>query len=203
LAKLYDNGSVIKELENIEENGIKAGEYLKEWENDEWVEVWLKSPPFLHDVDDLRPYFYLTRDALANRVVSNISKLSPQAIEILKCLKSGSDTQLNSALQKAEDTSDYEANEILSDLYNELMSDSADDSNLFKSFLRWGSVKSCLYSETFSLLKNIPKDRIKLSAIPLLSEFAEKTHQKENVMNWLDTLEFDSVIKTAISHLGK
>jgi hypothetical protein len=203
LAKLYDNGSLIKELENIEEKGIGAGEYLKEWENDEWVDVWLKSPPSLHKVEDLRPYFYLTRDALANRVISNINKLSPQAVEVLKCLKSGSDTQLNSALQKAEDTNDYEANEILSDLFNELMSDSVGDSNLFKSFLRWGSVKKCLYSEAFSLLKNIPKDRIKLPVIPLLGEFAEKTDQKEKIIDWLNTLEFDAIIKTAIDHLGR
>jgi hypothetical protein len=199
--KLYDEDSLIKELEKIEEKGVASGESLTEWENDEWVDIWLKSSPALHDVKDLRPYFYLTRDALLNRIVSNVNKLSPHAIEILKWLKSGGDIQISNAIKSSDGINDYEAKEILSNLFNEALSDSAGDSNLFGAILKWGAVKKGLYGEIFSLLKKVPKDRIKLPLIPLLGEFGEKTNQKGKILDWLNSMKFDGNIKKAIEKL--
>jgi predicted KAP-like P-loop ATPase len=202
-AKLYDEKNLIKELELVEEKGISQGELLKEWENDEWIDIWLKSSPSLHGINDLRPYFYLTRDALVNRVVSNPNKLSPQALEIINMLKSKSDLQINNALKKAEDISDHEAREILSSIFNELLSDSSGDTNSFKAFIRWGTVKKSLYGETSSLLRNIPQNIIKLSFIPLLEEFGEKTNQKIIIIDWLRSMKFDGSISKAIEELER
>ena len=203
LASLYDENNLNKELEVIEGKGIGSGESLKEWEDDKWVDNWLKSSPSLHAVNDLRPYFYLTRDALLNRVVSSANKLSPQALEILNLLKSGTDLQINDALKKADEISDHEANEILTNTFNELLSDSRGDASSFKAFLRWGTIRKNLYGEAFSLLKNIPQNRIKLSFVPLLGEFGEKTNQKTILVNWLKSMKFDSQMFKAIEDMEK
>jgi hypothetical protein len=202
-AKLYDENNLLKELETIEGKGISQGEVLKEWENDEWVDIWLKSSPSLHSLNDLRHYFYLTRDALVNRVVSNANKLSPQALEILNSLKSGTDLQINNALKKADDISDHEANEILSSIFDDLLSDSSGDTNSFKAFIRWSTTKKSMYGEAFSLLRNIPQSKIKLSFIPLLEEFGKKTNQKAILRDWLNTMKFDGSISKAIEQWEK
>jgi len=200
-AKLYEESKLIKELEIIEERGISEGEILKEWDKDDWFDIWIKSSPSLHSAGDLRPYFYLTRDALINRVVSNANKLSPQAIEILNLLKSGTDIEINNALKKANDISDYEANEILKNMFNEFLSDSRGDASSFKAFIRWGVIKKSLFGETLSLLMSIPQSKIKLSFIPLFGEFGKSINQKLKIKNWLLEIISDNQIRKAIEDL--
>lgn len=162
--------------------------------------TWIKNEPLLGQVN-LRPYFYFTRDALANRSISNLHNLSTQAMDALAKLKSKADTQIFGAIQASSDINEHESIEILSTIFDEINNEQTVDSQQFKAFLLWGASKQCLYGETLSLLKSIPNEKIRLPFIPLLGEFATKTDQMSQVKQWLHTMSFSESIQKAINQL--
>lgn len=159
-----------KELKLIENGDWDAVNILKIWKDDTWVQNWLKLEPIMADVD-LQPYFYFTREGLQQTHIISSSSLSIEANTILKNLQSKSDIKIADAINKAPNLSQFEAQEILKELINQIQTSSDVDSKLFKSFLSLGETKETLYPDVIIALKSLPASKIKPAFIIRIIEF--------------------------------
>lgn len=177
-----------KELKFIENGEWDNVERLKIWKDDNWVLNWVKLEPALSDMD-LQPYFYFTRESLQQTHIIFSSSLSIEAKSILMDLQSKSDMKLIEAIKKAPNISEFESQEILNELVNQIQNSSDIDSKLFKSFIDWGETKKSLYPDVFIALNSLPVDKIKRAFIPRIIEFfkvCEKpTELKELTDRWM------------------
>jgi hypothetical protein len=202
LSQYHADGTLKDELQLIETKGIENANLLKDWSDDKWLSAWIKNEPNLTKVD-LRPYFYFTRDALTVHYSSNIRKLSPQAQDILKKLSSKSEVSITSAISESKDLVDQEAIETLNAIFIQTMNEESIDRNNLFALVRFGSSRPCLYNETLTLFKSIPKEKIKLSHIVRLEEFGDLSGQKAEVIAWLQSMNFtDKMIKRELGQEG-
>ena len=61
------------------------------WIDDSWMNSWLRIEPKLQD-EDLRPYFFFTKESLLNKQFSSATRMSSNAQEVLNLLLSSSDS---------------------------------------------------------------------------------------------------------------
>lgn len=180
LAQMSARGDSRGELKLFEDGKINELNELKLWKDDYWVQEWIKIKPSISDIE-LAPYFYFTRTSLDEKFSSLKTKLSLIGEEINEKLLSKSDVALKQALMHMDDINEYEASEILDNLYNNMISESTIDNNLFEAFLEWGASKTNLISNTISYLKSIPGSRISISFYPFINSFVEKTNKSNEV----------------------
>lgn len=188
-----------KELDMIENDQWDEVEKLKLWKDDDWFHRWSKIEPKLNAID-LQPYFYFTRESLQFKNISEVHQLSIDAENILTKLLSGSDSGRQEALRNASAINDFEASQILKVLIQEVESTTEISSDLFKSFISWGSTNVQLHNETIVCLNSIPANNIKASFIPRIKQFAEEGNKLKEIKELFDKWKTENTkLKIAIN----
>nr|WP_154985631.1 P-loop NTPase fold protein [Paenibacillus xylanexedens] len=170
-----------KEIELLEKNQLTDTSELKLWKDDKWVQDWCAIEPLLTD-EDLRSYFYFSRSSLDERFDTSIVKLSPVAQNILEKLLSKTAAGLADALRNYLEINDFESSEILQSIFNKIVSETAIDINLFKSFISWGLTRELLHSNVISNLSGLTGGRLNASALRLIKEFMDKANKQTEVL---------------------
>jgi len=170
-----------KEIELLEKNQLTDTSELKLWKDDKWVQDWCAIEPLLTD-EDLRSYFYFSRSSLDERFDTSIVKLSPVAQNILEKLLSKTAAGLTDALRNYLEINDFESSEILQSIFNKIVSETAIDINLFKSFISWGLTRELLHSNVISNLSGLTGGRLNASALRLIKEFMDKANKQTEVI---------------------
>lgn len=187
----------IKLLEMDEWDSI---EKLKIWKDDDWVKDWIKIEPKLSEID-LQPYFYFSRESLQLRISSDNQQLSIEAEKTLKDLLSGSDSARRGAIKKSKQISAYEAIQIQKAIITEIEIASNISLELIKSLTNWGITKEELFSETIICLGAVPSSNIKLSFIPQIKEFGEKSGKVQEIKELFEKWNKENPkLETAISN---
>ncbi len=171
-----------KEIELLELGELTEESELRIWKDDKWVKEWCEIEPKLSEIDDLRPYFYFSRESLDEKFDTSVKKLSPKAKDILDKLVSKTKVGINEAIKAAEEINDYESGEILQSVFVKIISDTSVDNDLFKAFIEWGKTKEILYSNVLSNLSGLSGERINISLIPVIKDFMNESKKITEVL---------------------
>ena len=200
--QINDDGKPI-EIKKIEEGKWEEAEMLNTWKEDIWIKEWLtKIEPPLTD-EDLRPYFYFSRESQKNISLVKSQNLSREALKIIKSLLSGTDTLRNEAIKFSSTVSDFEASAILTELAAKIESTTDIEKSLFQSFIEWGASREELHIDTIAILERLPVDKIKISFIPLIPSFANKLTDKAKIVELMSKWEIKQSLKSAIENETK
>lgn len=181
IAKLYiETQGNTEELRNLEKGELTESSELKLWKDDNWVKRWIKIEPQLHLID-LKPYFYFSRESLEEKFDTSVKQLSPIAQKVYTDLLNPANASRVSALQKAEEVNDYEANEILNGLFGKIIEQTQPKVAVFKPFFEWGIVKKELHVNVVDNLASLAGDRIPLGIIPLVKDFMDNSGKESEV----------------------
>jgi len=170
-----------KEIEYLENNQLTDSSELKIWKDDKWVQDWCAIDPPLSNVD-LRTYFYFSRSALDERFDTSVVKLSPAAQKVLDKLTSKTAGGLAEAMRNAPEINDFESIEILQSVFNKIVSETAIDNDLFKSFINWGQAREIMHSNVLSNLAGLTGERLNVVVLRLIKEFMEKANKKTEIL---------------------
>lgn len=178
------------------------------WIDDSWLNSWLRIEPKLQD-DDLRPYFFFTKESLLNKQFSSATRLSSNAQEVLNLLLSSSDSVFTAQLSTfrglplADSTAIYE--EFSSKIRR--AEEPKERITLSKRLLELAKNKDELKSEVLTFFDNLPAKNISASLIPKIVEiFNEETYQTKLISvlgKWSSQTESKSLSKAADLHLKK
>lgn len=199
LAQLQANGNgKPTEIIKIEEGKWDEADVLNTWKEDAWIAEWLTDiePPLANE--DLRPYFYFSRESQKNISFAKSQNLSREAVKIIQHLLSGTDTLRNEAIKLASTVSDFEASSILTELAVKIESSTDIERPLFQSFIEWGSSRSELHIDTIAILERLPVDKIKAAFMPLIPPFANKLMDKAKIIELMTKWESQKSLKSAI-----
>jgi len=195
--QIDDNGKP-KELQKIEEGNWEEAEMLSIWKDDVWIKEWLtKIEPSLTG-QDLRPYFYFSRESQKNISFVKSQNLSREALKIIQNLLNGADTLRNEAIKSSSTVSDFEASAILTELAAKIESTTEIEKSLFQSFIEWGGSREELHIDTIAILERLPVDKIKIAFIPLIPSFANKLADKAKIVELMSKWEAKQSLRSAI-----
>jgi hypothetical protein len=146
--------------ENSENASEAEGSDLPLWLLDSWVVKWVKMDPPLAG-EDLRPYFYFSRDLLGP-LGAAAQRMSPSAQEVFKRLISGSDAERQNGLKRAETISPADASAVFEAIAERVRGedDLSADTASFPSIIEWVKARPDLVGQLAPLLASIPDDRI-------------------------------------------
>lgn len=178
--QIIDNGKPL-ELISIEAGNWEEVEILKLWKADKWVIDWLAIEPKLAD-ENLKPYFYFSRESLRNTSFVKQQKLSINAEKVLEDLLSEGDSARVGAIDQAASISDFEASVIQKSLASKIETSTNCEKGLFQSYIEWSKCRTELHIETLAFLERIPADRLKVSFIPLIVSFAQELIDNSKVI---------------------
>jgi predicted KAP-like P-loop ATPase len=197
--QIIDNGKP-KELGLIENDKWSDSKELELWKDDAWVINWLKIEPKLEN-EDLRPYFYFTRESIRDNSFTKQQNLSRNAAKVLDELLGGSDSARIEAIKQSPNINEYEASVIHKALVSKIESASDIEKSLFQSFTEWSMAKSELHIETIAVLERLSANKIKASFIPKITEFALKLSNKTRIIELYTKWQSDnSKLKNAIEN---
>lgn len=177
MAQLWSENKLDKELEHFENDKVNQLKELSAWKDDQWVIEWISSEPALSN-EDLSMYFYFTRTSLDNKAIINEMKMSEQASKLYQGLIKGSETILKKAVKIINEFTEFDIQQILEGLYNNLIQDEKIDNAKLKIFLGWGQAKKELQIATVEYLKGISGIRISKTMTPLFQGFYENLENK-------------------------
>lgn len=194
-----------QELVYIEKGEWDDAEILKLWKDDKWIINWLAIEPKLSN-EDLKPYFYFSRESLKNTTFIKQQNLSKEAERVLEDLLSQGDTARKEAIKHAANISDFEASIIHKSLATKIETASDIEKGVFQSFIEWSISRKELSIDTIASLDHIPASRIKTSFIPLVSSFAKTLSDKvkivEIVTKWKEgNIKLKSAIEGEIDNI--
>jgi predicted KAP-like P-loop ATPase len=189
-----------EEIRLIENDDWEHVKKLKLWKDDVWLKSWIKSEPFLSEVN-LQPYFYFSRESLQNQGIQTVQNLSIEADGILQGLLSGADSARDESLKRAKLVSDYEASLILKAIIYELESASEIKMENLKSLIEWACTREELVTEVLVCLNGIPSVNLKPSFIPRIYDFGKRTNKSLEIQELFRRWEKENPkLKTAISN---
>lgn len=187
-----------KELEFVEKDEWSSVKKLKIWKDDEWFLNWLSIEPKLTNID-LQPYYYFSRESLQNNVIKSAATISIEAESALIQLLSKSDISRKDAIKRESNINEFESLEILKTLFSNIEVSSDIDSKLFTAYIEWGSTKEILFSEVVSHLSSLPANKIKISFIPRIVEFAKANNKLNEVKELMEKWKIDNTsLKSSI-----
>ncbi len=178
MAQLWSENKLEKELGYFEDGKVDQLKELSVWKDDQWVKEWINSGPLLSS-EDLSMYFYFTRTSLDNKSMINEIKMSEQANKFYQGLIKGSETILKRAVKAIDEFTEFDTQQILEGLYNNLIQDEEINNTKLKIFLGWGQAKKELKITTIEYLKGISGMRILKTMIPLIQGFYENLENKD------------------------
>jgi predicted KAP-like P-loop ATPase len=168
------------EIKLAEEQNWDELKDLKLWKDDPWIIEWIELEPKLTNVD-LRPYFYFSRESLANQLNLGQYRLSAAAEKVLSDLLSGADSQRKTALKMTTSINESEANLILEKLSDKILAEPKVDSKVFRSLLEWGASRETLFTGTISCLSEITGDKLTISVIPRIGAFMNTSNRNAEI----------------------
>ncbi len=175
-----DNGKP-KEIGFIESGKWDEAKELGIWKDDAWIIDWLKIEPILTN-EDLKPYFYFSRESIRNDSFTKQQNLSNTASKILEKLLSEGDSARIEAIKSALNVPEYEAAVIHKMLVSKMESSTEIEKPLFQSYIEWSGARTELYVEAIAVLERISSNKIKASFIPLITGFAQKLPNKTKII---------------------
>lgn len=178
LAEMAFDGTLINELELLEDKKQSDKSALYGWLKDDWLKEWLMISPSLKG-KDLANYFYFARTSLDEKISRVSTRLSPEGQEILDKLLSGADINIKQALNRP--ISDAEAANILEAIGIQMQKQTEISRETMKAFIDFSLNKPERYSTAFSILGQLPVSSLSMSVMPSIEEFASKTSYKEDV----------------------
>ncbi|OMQ12940.1 P-loop NTPase fold protein [[Flexibacter] sp. ATCC 35103] len=187
-----------KELEFVEKDEWSSVKKLKIWKDDEWFLNWLSIEPKLTNID-LQPYYYFSRESLQNNIIKSTTTISIEAESALTQLLSKSDISRKEAIKKESNINEFESLEILKTLFSNIEVSSDIDAKLFTAYIEWGSTKEILFSEVVSHLSSLPANKIKISFIPRIAEFAKASNKLNEIKELAEKWKNDNTsLKSSI-----
>lgn len=182
LAELQPNEKgILEEIEFIESNKWDDAKELGIWRDDAWVVEWINIEPNLAK-EDLKPYFYFSRESLRYGSFTKQQSLSNEATKIVERLLSEGDSARIEAIKCALNITEYEAAAIHKILVSKIESATDIDKPLFQSFIEWSGVRTELQVETIAVLERISAKKIRAPFIPLITAFAQKLSSKAKIV---------------------
>lgn len=201
LAELQPNEKgILEEVEFIENNKWDDVKDLRIWRDDAWIIEWLKIEPNLAK-EDLKPYFYFSRESLRHGSFVKQQSLGNEAAKILERLLSEGDSARIEAIKSALNITEYEAAVIHKTLVSKIESSTEIEKSFFQSFIEWSDARTELQVETLAVLERISASKIKASFIPLITAFAQKLNSKLKIIElYTKWMSDNSKIKGAIEN---
>lgn len=143
---------------------------IESWLSDKWISEWLKSEPALSE-EDLRPYFYFSRDILAT-TSGALQRMSPQAQELYKKLISESETSRKKGLEQLEQLSLVDSASIFSTFCDKIRQQESlsGDNHFLQTLLEFCSKRSEHLGELHKFLKSLPVKLVPVSIVPIVKE---------------------------------
>lgn len=189
--EIYEKISMDKEyLKKLEDNEIEN----KEQENvDEWLKNWIGIEPKLSEID-LYPYFYFSRESLNKNIMSTTLQISQEGKKVLNNLLNESDFNRNMGKTDFKKLSDFDKQNIVKTIYQELIADTNIKNNKFESFIEIACDNEELQPSIIEYLQNIPSSKIKMSHAPLIGKLKETIKDATKLEQYILTLD-DKVAK--------
>lgn len=138
---------------------------MEAWLNDEWLQMWLALPPFLAG-EDLRPYFYFSRDQLGV-TIGSAQRLSPQAQEALRKMLQESDGVRKLALTHAKDLNSADAAAVFEELANQMRQsdDLSDENSELKRLFEWVGARGDLSAQLVLAVRSVSDSSLPVFAV--------------------------------------
>ena len=132
------------------------------WLMDPWVIRWLEMEPLLA-TEDLRPYFYFSRDLLGS-LGTAAQRMSPSAQEALTMLSSESDAVRKTALSRAASLSPSDAHAVFESIATRVRQedDLTSETSALELILQWVRARPELIGPLVALLSAMPPTRTPL-----------------------------------------
>jgi hypothetical protein len=143
------------------------------WLSDEWTTDWLKSEPPLSE-EDLRPYFYFSRDTLGQLGVM-MPRQSPMAQQVLTELFDKSEAIRAKALKKAKELNPEEAISVFEALTERARQeeDPTDERAALQRCFDWAKARPELIIQLFTFLDNHPVEGLPSYVVVRVLDLAE------------------------------
>jgi predicted KAP-like P-loop ATPase len=200
-----------KNSKNKSATGVQLSEessnIITTWLSDSWMQEWLKSQPYLTS-EDLRPYFFFSRDTLQGMLTSALQRMTPQAQEMLTELFHESEAMRNVALKRAKELSPGDATAIFQALCERVREEEELGAELsaFNRLCDWVKTRSELFSQFIAFLNTFPGEQLPISAITTLETIAKETGNlmaaRELAQKWMNSSTPSRFKMMAIRRLG-
>lgn len=170
------------------------------WINDQWILQWLNSEPSLSS-EDLRPYFYFSREKLTD-ILSITRRLSSEAQKIIMGLYSSSEAFRNNALKKAKEINPTDASAILDELIEKArnLEDYSKENSPLDLAVKWIKERQELSAELMSFINTLPDNELPVWIVTKLESALKNTAQHPTLIQFLKRI---SKSKTASKSLSK
>lgn len=151
---------------------------LPMWLSDQWTREWLSSEPMLAE-EDLRPYFYFSRDTLGQLAVV-LPRMSPLAQQVIAELFDRSEAVRGNALRKATNLNPAEAVSVFEVLAEKARheEDPGDERSALMRLFDWAKVRPELLVQFFTLLESLPEANLPITVVPKVPLIAETSEHK-------------------------
>ena len=139
---------------------------LPDWLADPALKDWISSEPPLAG-EDLRPYFYFSRDTLGP-LASVIQRMSPLAQEILTALFQPGKAQLSLTLKRAAELGPGDASAVFQAIGDRARTedDPGREASALWRLLDWAEVRRELFGQAMTLLADLPEQELPVSLPP-------------------------------------
>ncbi|MCE9534599.1 MAG: KAP family NTPase [Planctomycetes bacterium] len=128
---------------------------METWLSDDWLKVWLGMQPLLAS-EDLRPYFYFSRDQLGV-LAGAAQRLSPSAQEALRQLLQESDAIRKLALKRAKELSSADAAAVFEELATRVRQseDLSDENSPLRRLFDWVEARTELSAQLVLAVRSL------------------------------------------------
>ncbi|OWY71559.1 hypothetical protein B7486_07680 [cyanobacterium TDX16] len=136
------------------------------WLLDPWVQKWVQMEPALAG-EDLRPYFYFSRDILGP-MGAVAQRMSPPAQDVFTRLISPSAAEKGTGFKRAATLTPSDASAVFEGLAQQVREadDHSDESATLPTIVDWVKARPELTGQLASLLSNIPDEKLPV-ALPM------------------------------------
>lgn len=151
---------------------------LPDWLADPALKEWLASEPLLAD-EDLRPYFFFSRDKLGS-LGSAMHRMSPAAQEMIALLFQEGKAQLLNTLKRAPELGPGDAVAVFQALAERARQEDdpgREESSLWR-ILDWMAARRELFGQGISLLSDLPEGELPVSLPPRIAQVAASPEEK-------------------------
>ncbi len=148
---------------------------ISTWLSDSWFTDWLKSNPLLAD-EDLRPYFFFSRDILQGSLGGALQRMTPQAQEMLKELFQESEAARNIALKKAKEMSPGDASAVFQAISERVREeeDLGDEKSALNRLNDLVAARPELFSQFIALLNGIHDGNLPIAIVLKITNLAKE-----------------------------
>jgi len=173
------------------------------WVKDQWILQWLNSEPSLSS-EDLRPYFYFSREKLTD-ILSITKRLSSEAQKIIRDLYSSSEAFRNNAFKKAKEINPTDASAILDELIEKArnLEDYSKEDSPLDLAVKWIKERQELSAELMSFINTLPDNELPVWIVTKLESALKNTAQHPTLIQFLKRISNSQTATKALSKAAK